>query len=471
MPEEFKRASLETILELLRSREIRVTQLMEWTIAEVEEVHRRCNTVVHRFFEEAMGKAREYDELYSRKGDHLPPLAGVPFSIKGTFAVESAPWVVGSRYRKGMIASFTDPGVKRLMERGAIPVCLTNTPEVAFWIETYNKVYGLTRNPFDPWRSAGGSSGGEAVLVGSGALTFGLGSDTGGSIRIPSAFCGACGFKPTPFSIPNDGHFPMPPRPLRYLMASGPITRYARDLPLLLRSLCEPSFHPSFESFLRVDLREIELFLYLNLPGGRVDPEVVQAVEEAGEIASSLGVKLRPFTPPSLRDAFSFCISALAEGDEILMPRILKGKESMNLGWESLRYAMGFSPHTLPLLTLSLLERVLKGRFSSWVRERNEERIRFRLRLIESLGQRGLLLGPVYPTPAPLHFEPLRKPWQWAYTGIYNALGFPALSLPWGRNKGGLPLAIQIAGPPGSDGLVVRLAMALEEARGGGAPS
>lgn len=467
MPPELKRASLEELVSLLRSREVRVAQLIEWTIAEVEEVHRRCNAVTHSFYEEAIEKSRRWDELFDHKQENLPPLAGIPVSIKGTFAVESAPWVVGSRYRRGVVASFTDPGVGRLIERGAIPICQTNTPEAAFWIETYNKVYGLTRNPYDPHRSAGGSSGGEAVLVGAGAVPLGLGSDTGGSIRIPSAFCGACGFKPTPFSIPNDGHFPMPPRPLRYLMTSGPITRYARDLPLVLRSLCEPEFHLSFESLLRAPLEEIELFLYLHLPGSGVDPEIVRAVEEAGEIASSFGIKLKPFTPPPLGKAFSFCMSALAEGEEILMPRILKGKNKMNLGLEFLRFAFGLSPHTFPLLTLSFLERVLKKHFSRWVKNLNEERVRFRHNLIEILSARGILLGPVYPTPAPHHFEPLRKPWEWAYTGIYNVLGFPALSLPWGKGKNGLPLAVQIAGPPGSDGLIVNLAIALEKARGG----
>lgn len=464
MPAELKVAPLSRLLHLLHSGELKIAQFLEWTIAEVEAVHQVANVITHRFFEEAMAEAKRWDEIKEKNGEVLPPLAGLPMSIKGTFAVEGAPWVVGSVYRRGVSASFTDPGVERLLQAGALRLCLTNTPEAAFWIETYNKVYGLTRNPHNPECSAGGSSGGEAALVGSRAIPFGLGSDTGGSIRIPAAFCGACGLKPTPFSIPNEGHFPMPPRRLRYLMCSGPITRYAEDIPILVRHLYEPDLLERFETLIHTPLKDIELFIYLHLPGGEVVEEVRDAVEQAGEVAASLGVKLKPFYPPSLKDAFVYCICGLAEGEEIVMPRILKGKEKMNLTVELLRWFLGISPHTLPPLTLAVLESLIKGKFSSWVEKRNQERLRLREIIIGELGPNGLILGPVFPRPAPRHFQPLKRPWEWAYAGIYNVFGFPALALPWGKNGAGLPLSVQIAGPPGSDGLIVRLAIALERA-------
>lgn len=466
MPEELKRAPLARIRNLLRSGELGIREFLHWTMEELEAVQRRTNAITHRFFEEAEEEAKHWETLRNNAADELPPLAGIPFSVKGVFAIEGAPWVVGSAYRRGVVASFTDPGVARLRRAGAIPLCQTNVPEAAFWIETYNKVYGRTCNPHHPGRTAGGSSGGEAALVGAGAIPFGLGSDTGGSIRIPAAFCGACGLKPSPFAIPNDGHFPLPPRPLRYLMVSGPLTRYAQDLPLLIRHLYEPQHLESFEYGLHAPLKGMKLYLYTRFPGSTPEEEIVACVEEAGEMAASLGMTLRPFSPPPLFAAFLYLLCALAEGSELEMPKILKGKERVALPLEFARYLLGRSPHTLPLLTLTALEPLFKQRFSRWVKEQNEARLRLRELLIRELGKEGILLGPVFPTPAPRHQESLRKPWNLGYTGIYNALGFPALSLPWGKNKEGLPLAVQLAGPPGSDGLLVNLAIALERARG-----
>ena len=136
--------------------------------------------------------------LRSAGFDELPPLLGVPFTVKESIALEGMPNTAGVVARREYRASRTATAVKRLVDAGAIPLGVTNTSELTLWIESENRLYGRTNNPYDWSRTAGGSSGGEGAAVGSGGSAFGIGGDIGGSIRIPALFCGVFGHKPRP---------------------------------------------------------------------------------------------------------------------------------------------------------------------------------------------------------------------------------------------------------------------------------
>ena len=144
----------------------------------------------------------------TRHATRLPPLLGVPCTIKENFAFVGTPQASGLLARAHIVNDHDAPAVARLRAAGAIPLGVTNTSELCMWMESFNKVYGITNNPYDPTRTVGGSSGGEGAIIGSGASPFGLGADVGGSIRMPAFFNGVFGHKPSPLLIPNGGQYP-----------------------------------------------------------------------------------------------------------------------------------------------------------------------------------------------------------------------------------------------------------------------
>ena len=173
-------------------------------------------------------------------GEIRGPLHGVPLSIKSSLAAAGLPWEAGSRLRAGRLAARDAVLVSRLRSAGAIILGVTNTPELLMAWETDNRLYGRTNNPWDLSRTAGGSSGGEAAAIASGCSAGGVGSDGGGSIRVPAHFCGICGLKPTPGRIPATGHYPPSLGPFALLGVVGPMARTVADLRLLFEVMQGP---------------------------------------------------------------------------------------------------------------------------------------------------------------------------------------------------------------------------------------
>jgi Asp-tRNA(Asn)/Glu-tRNA(Gln) amidotransferase A subunit family amidase len=173
----------------------------------IERLNPKLNAFVDCKPEAVLAQAREAEKAISR-GDELGPLHGVPVSIKSSINVAGHRSEAGTRLRAGYIAAEDAPLVARLRAAGAVILGVTNTPELLMAWETDNLLYGRTNNPWDLTRTSGGSSGGEAAAIAAGLSAGGVGSDGGGSIRVPAHFCGICGLKPTPGRIPSTGHFP-----------------------------------------------------------------------------------------------------------------------------------------------------------------------------------------------------------------------------------------------------------------------
>ncbi|EKX50114.1 hypothetical protein GUITHDRAFT_103927 [Guillardia theta CCMP2712] len=234
-------------ISLLHLSATEMAELVDLSIRQIVRVNRSINAAVAERFAQARQEAARADERVAEARaketlDSLPPLLGVPFSVKESFSVQGMPNTSGLIARTGRIAHVDAKVVKRLRTAGAIPVCVSNVSELCMWMESYNYVYGLTKNPYSLRHSVGGSSGGEAALVAScSCVPFGVGSDVGGSIRIPSAFNGVFGHKPTGGLIPNDGQHPISGGSARHVLATGPICKRACDLLPLLRIFATPS--------------------------------------------------------------------------------------------------------------------------------------------------------------------------------------------------------------------------------------
>jgi len=246
----------------IRSGEISSREVVEAHIERVRRTNDRVNAIVADRFDSALAEADEADRRVAQADDpaELPPLLGVPCTIKESIQMEGMPNAVGVLARKEIRSQSSAPVVERIQAAGAIPLGVTNTSELTLWVETSNRLYGLTRNPYDPRRTAGGSSGGEGAAVGAGMAPFGIGSDIGGSIRIPAFFNGVFGHKPTPGLVPTNGQWPPATHDAVRLFGCGPLARRAEDLMPALRAIAGPDPGDPFSSEMELgDPAEVDM--------------------------------------------------------------------------------------------------------------------------------------------------------------------------------------------------------------------
>ncbi|CAL1299385.1 unnamed protein product [Larinioides sclopetarius] len=221
----------------IRKKKLKSVDLVNLYISRIQEVNPCINAAVNFRFEKALEEAQLIDEFIAsdqkteEELERDKPFLGVPLSVKELIAVEGMPFTAGLVSRKNVRAPCNAETVKLMKAAGAIPLVTTNVSELGMWYESYNRVYGRTCNPYDTNRSPGGSSGGEGSLIGAAGSVIGIGSDIGGSIRIPALFNGVFGHKPTPEVVSNYGSYPPSgEREFVPCLSVGPLCRYATDL-------------------------------------------------------------------------------------------------------------------------------------------------------------------------------------------------------------------------------------------------
>jgi len=225
--------------EQVRKKKISPVELVDAHLRQIERVNPKLNAFVQVDTERARQAAQEAEITVMRE-KKLGPLHGVPISIKSSLAVTGMLCESGTRLRAGFVPAQDAPLVARLRAAGAIVLGVTNTPELLMAWETDNLLYGRTNNPWDLDRTPGGSSGGEAAAIAAGMSAGGVGSDGGGSIRVPAHFSGICGLKPTPGRIPATGHYPVSAGPFALIGVVGPMARTVADLKVLFEVMQGP---------------------------------------------------------------------------------------------------------------------------------------------------------------------------------------------------------------------------------------
>lgn len=454
---------------LVRERHATSRAIVDVHIAHAERVNPTLNAIVQDRFEAARREADEADAAVARGAD-LPPLHGVPCTIKESFAVEGMPWTAGLVARRGHLASEDAPTVRRLREAGAIPIGVTNTSELCMWMESSNRLYGRSNNPYDARRIVGGSSGGEGAIIGSGASPFGLGADIGGSIRMPAFFNGVFGHKPTGGVVPNRGQFPLAENRALRLLCSGPLARRAEDLWPLMQILAGADGDdggPLTESHPDdVDVSKLRVVLVEDDGRTPVSRELRAAQARAARRLAAMGADVRPARVRTLRHALEIWGSVMHQAADTKYAVLLGEGRAIRPGLELLRWALGRSPYTLPSLGLALGE--LVPTFSG---ERGDRMIALGDQLREELeglmGEHGVMLYPSYAEPAPRHNKPLLPPIRWVYTAVLNVMEFPSTQVPLGLGRAGVPLGVQVAARRGADHFTVAVAQQLERALGG----
>src|SRR5580704_14433280 len=296
-----------SMAEQIRKKRISPVELVDAHLAQIERLNPKLNAFVQVDAERAQRAARDAESSVMKK-KQLGPLHGVPISIKSSLEVAGLRCESGTRLRAGFVATQDAPIVARLKNAGAIVLGVTNTPELLMAWETDNLLYGRTNSPWDLERTPGGSSGGEAAAIASGCSAGGVGSDGGGSIRVPAHFCGICGLKPTPGRVPSTGHFPVSAGPFALIGVVGPMARTIDDLKILFEVMAGPdpgdpmSAPVPLRRISREDLRQIRVGYFEDDGRTPVTPETRAAVSEAADGLRRAGFEVEPFRPSNLEE-------------------------------------------------------------------------------------------------------------------------------------------------------------------------
>jgi Asp-tRNA(Asn)/Glu-tRNA(Gln) amidotransferase A subunit family amidase len=444
----------------VRQRQISAVELAELHLAKIDGLNPRLNAFVHVDAERARLEARQADAAVS-KGEVLGPLHGVPMSIKSSIDVAGMKCEAGTRLRSGVVAERDAPLVERLRRVGAVILGVTNTPELLMAWETDNLLYGRTNSPWDLDRTPGGSSGGEAAAIAAGMSAGGVGSDGGGSIRVPAHFSGICGLKPTPGRIPSTGHFPPSGGPFALLGVVGPMARTVSDLKILFEVMQGPDDGDSCAAPASLrwpdseNLKQLRIGYFEDDGRTPVTAEIRQAVRIAAEALSRAGFYVENFRPDGLEEARVLWKKFFVKVGGMLLGPMFAGREQ------------DASPMLQQFLEWSAAEPSLSGQqvIDTWV-----HRDTLRASFLEQMREHPILLCPPAAIPAFRHGE---RSWKidgktveyldaWSYAEWFNLLGNPAAVVPVSQSSERLPIGVQIVGRPWEEEEVLSVAAALE---------
>jgi len=401
-------------------------------------------------------RARAVARTHNRQGT----LAGVPLTIKSSLDVTGLPAECGSRLRAGNIAATDATLVARLRAAGALILGVTNVPEFLMAWETDNALYGRTNSPWDLSRTPGGSSGGESAAIAAGLSAGGIGSDGGGSIRVPAHFTGICGLKPTPGRIPCTGHFPGSVGPFVQLGVVGPMARSVADVRLIFEACAGLDWGDVRAVDLPIrkpDTAGVRVAWFDDNGIAPVTPEIRAAVRAAAGALSAAGIEVEQHYPSGLDGFFDLFILFFVQcGIVFLQPLVDELGDRI-------------SP-TLQRYWTKALQRQrpdFPGLVLGWA-----QRDQMRLTLLEQMRRFPILLSPVCSTPAFRHGE---REWNvdgrrveylesFSYCELCNVLGLPAAVVPAGVSPEGLPIGVQVIGRPFEEELVLAVAEIIESA-------
>jgi len=457
-----------TMAAQIRGRRLSPVELADAHLAKIERLNPKLNAFVHVDADRVRREARAAEAAVT-SGKTLGPLHGVPISIKSSLDVATLRSEAGTRLRAGFVATQDAPLVARLRNAGAIVLGVTNTPELLMAWETDNLLYGRTNSPWDLERTPGGSSGGEAAAIAAGMSAGGVGSDGGGSIRVPAHFSGICGLKPTPGRIPSTGHFPASGGPFALIGVVGPMARTVADVRALFEVMQGPDDGDTCAAPVPLrwpsedEAKNLRIGYFEDDGRTPVTPETRAAVRTAAEGLQRAGFQVERFRPRGLEEARVLWKKFFVSAGGMLIRPMFRGRER------------DLSPILRQFLEWSEAEPAFTGDslLDAWIR-RDAARADF----LKQMRKYPILLCPAAAIPAFRHGE---RSWTiddktveylnaWSYTEWFNLLGNPAAVVPVSHcvsgDSEGLPIGVQIVGRPWEEEQVLAVAAVLERERG-----
>ena len=464
----------------LLSREISAVELVDEAYKRTEEVEGKVQSFNSLTKDLAYKTAKEVDERI-KINDDLPPLAGIPIAVKDNICIKGYHTTASSKILKNFVSTY-DATVSRRLQDNLIPVIgKTNLDEFAMGSSTENSAFKKTRNPWNTDRVPGGSSGGSATAVASGQSVISLGSDTGGSIRLPASFCGVVGLKPTYGRISRFGLIAF----ASSLDQIGPFGRCVEDAALALQAISghdrmdSTSLNvpvPDFATGIKKDIKDLRIGVITEMLGEGTSPEVKQAVLDAIKVYESLGAKIEEISIPHNKYAIStYYIVAMAEASANLARfdgvkygyRNKDAENIMDMYLKSRAEGFGDEVKTRIMVGTYVLS---SGYYDAYYRKAQQVRALIKQDFDRAWEKVDVLISPVCPTTA---FElgakiddPLSMYLMDICTITANLAGIPAMSVPCGFDKQGLPIGLEIFAPVLQEETMLRAAYQFEQATG-----
>ena len=487
--------------------DISAVEAVEASIARIEAVNPALNAVVVKRYDEARAEARAVDERLAR-GETLGPLAGAPITVKECLDVVGTPATYGLPSRAHTLATEDDRYIARMRAAGAIIVGKTNVPQLLLYIESDNPLYGRTNNPWNLERTCGGSSGGQAAIIAAGGTALGLGTDIGGSIRVPSSFCGVVGLKPTAGRTPDLVSFGLPLGQRAIVSQVGPLARSVDDVALALEIInggSAPAVEPPMPlgDPSSVDIAKLRVAYYTDDGILPVAQSVRRATVEAAGLLAARGAQVTEWRPPEVERASDLFFGVLS-ADGAAGAKAFMGRNPRD-------------PRIAQLLTLAGAPRgllsvaggalgLLGQRYQAAI-ARNfgysdtlhywrlvEAQMAYQRRFAQALdadpgGPFDIIICPATALPAFRHGDSRDLVTGGAYATLYNVLGYPTGIVPVSTVKpgeeqprkagrdaaqraarraeegsAGLPLAAQVVARPWREHVALAAMRAIEEA-------
>lgn len=501
---ELHQRSAVDLLSALRRGELTSTDLVEALIARRRAVDGKVHAFTHHFDDQARAAAADADDA-RRRGILYGPLHGLPVTVKESIHTAGLPTTLGVKAQADEPAKDDAVVVKLLRRAGAIILGKTNVSQTLLFNECDNPVYGRTLNPFNPARAPGGSSGGEAAALAAGLTPLGVGTDIGGSIRVPAAYCGVAGLKPTLDRWSMVGCKGAMPGQETIRSQCGPMARSAADVALLFSALDGPAFHdldpqvPPLEPGRpgQVDVRNLTIGWYDDDGFLPASPAVRRGVRRAAEALAQAGARVVPFQLPHGIELTYLYFAVLSSDGGRTLEKLLRGDAVVDQ-LKPLR-ALAKTPALAKEVAAAFLGSQGEVRLERLLRTVGEKRVsdlwsltaernRLRLAMLEALEEQGLdvLLSPPHATPALHHGQSRDFSLGGSYAMLYNTLNFPAGVVPVSTvrpneasrepprdrldrvaaevdaDSAGLPVAVQVAARPYREDLVLATMLTIE---------
>jgi amidase len=442
------------LAELVQTNQVHPRELVELSLRRIEALNPTLNAFRITLAEQALAAT---DAAASSDG----PLAGVPVAIKDDIPVQGQTATRGSR-TYGPPSTQEAEVVQRLRAAGAIPIGITNVPELMIWPWTATDANGVTRNPWDPSRTPGGSSGGSAAAVASGMVPCATASDGGGSIRIPAAACGLVGMKPTRGRVTTQ---PMGEGWLG-LTAYGALARTVRDSALMLDVLhgaapgdidVPPHFTGRYVDAVATPPERLRIAISRKLPPGllgKISPDQRGAWERAAKLLESLGHQVSERDPDYGLAQLHFLqmwVRGIYEDSTTVPDPSKLERATRQMAWAGRRFAPGRRRERLLAKAAEITRRIT----ALWSE--------FDVLLTPGLAKTAIAAEGGYGKPAPMAIDIAGR--FTPYTPVFNVTGQPAITLPAGIGSDGLPLSVQLVGRVGGEDVLYGLAGQIEQAQ------
>lgn len=462
--------------DFLIKKEISAIEINEAVFNRIESVEEKVGAYLNRTRERALAQARVVDAQI-RKGEKIFPLSGIPIAIKDNMCTDGITTTAGSKILANFIPPYSATVVKKLDAAGAAMVGKTNLDEFAMGSSTENSAFFTTRNPWDTGRVPGGSSGGSAAAVAAGEAVCALGSDTGGSIRLPASFCGVVGMKPTYGAVSRFGLIAY----ASSLDQIGPFARDVTDCALMLNIICghdpldstSANFQiPDYTGFLVNDVRGMRIGVPKEYMAEGIDPEVRDVIGKAMALLESLGANVEYTTLPHTEYALStYYLIATAEASSNLARydgvryglRAEEAEDIIDMFMKTRSRGFGSEVKRRIMLGTYALS---AGYYDAYYLKALKVRTLIKEDFDRAFEKYDLLISPVSPTTAFRIGEKTDDPLQMYLSDVctisVNLAGIPGMSIPCGF-AGGLPVGLQLMGKHFNEGALLRAAYTFEQ--------